>query len=87
MVLENFEGKFASLCSTNLLDLGQSPSKWNELQPKPAYQSQIAIFRTETLVAKETPSSPGLGGGPDFFCPFHGASEFGRVYLVGFGSP
>lgn len=53
------EGKVASLCCTNVLDLGQSPSKRNEPQPKACVSKRIAIFGTETPVTKET-SSPVL---------------------------
>lgn len=44
LVLENFEGKPASLCCTILPDLGQSLSEQNELQPEASMYKQTAIF-------------------------------------------
>lgn len=87
-MLENFEGKAASLCVTNMLDLGQSPSERDQLQSKACVSKQMVIFGMGALVTEET-SSPFLDWGvvgSVFFCPFHGASKSGRPYRVPFGS-
>lgn len=59
---ENFEGKAASLCGTNMLDLGQSPSERDQPQPKACVLKQIVIFGMGTLVTEEI-SSPVLDWG------------------------